>query len=276
MHIIHGQPGDAEYKITCYADPTRMSAWLGLSVTAVAQFRTRHTRTVDRVLPQEHLLFCQAGGGRLQTCGRAYDLQPGQLAWMPANQPHSYEAGPDGWWIWALHVTGERVDGFIELLRLTPEQPLLRLHQTADVLRLWTELVHLLQHRPTGALFMAGAVAQQLFIALRVASVGPQDERMRFLAMVDIDSRNLDKIALTHGLSKGHFIRRFREVVGVTPWQHVIRLRLDRAKELLAEPDLPIAAIAAAVGFDDPNYFSRLFSRHVGLSPRRFRETLQL
>ena len=44
-----------------------------------------------------------------------------------------------------------------------------------------------------------------------------------------------------------------------------------RAKELLAATDLPVAAVARRVGYDDPACFSRLFTRRVGLAPVRFR-----
>jgi AraC-like DNA-binding protein len=51
----------------------------------------------------------------------------------------------------------------------------------------------------------------------------------------------------------------------------ILTARLNEAKTLLAESDLPIATIARQVGYDDPAYFSRLFSARVGQSPREFR-----
>jgi len=54
--------------------------------------------------------------------------------------------------------------------------------------------------------------------------------------------------------------------------QYIIRKRLEFARELLQETDLPVAEIAERSGFCDPFYFSRCFSRHYGRSPRKFRE----
>ncbi|MFE1793688.1 helix-turn-helix domain-containing protein, partial [Streptomyces sp. NPDC059525] len=52
---------------------------------------------------------------------------------------------------------------------------------------------------------------------------------------------------------------------------YLLGIRLTRAKELLARTDLPVAGIARRVGYEDPAYFSRLFSRRVGMAPVRFR-----
>ena len=51
----------------------------------------------------------------------------------------------------------------------------------------------------------------------------------------------------------------------------MLTVRLGRAKELLAATELPVAAVARRVGYDDPAYFSRLFTRRVGMAPVRFR-----
>ncbi len=66
-----------------------------------------------------------------------------------------------------------------------------------------------------------------------------------------------------------HMIRAFRQVVGMSPLEYVHRLRLDEAYRLLSAGDgsMNIAEIAESVGFDDPNYFSRLFRKKMGCSP---------
>lgn len=62
-----------------------------------------------------------------------------------------------------------------------------------------------------------------------------------------------------------------RRGAGCSPKDYLLRIRLDRAKELLATTDLPVAAVARRVGYDDPAYFSRLFTRRVGVAPVHFR-----
>jgi AraC-like DNA-binding protein len=59
--------------------------------------------------------------------------------------------------------------------------------------------------------------------------------------------------------------------IGLTPHEYILELRVSRAQRLLADTDLDIGVIAARVGYSDPAYFSRLFSRRVGVSPKMFR-----
>jgi transcriptional regulator GlxA family with amidase domain len=65
--------------------------------------------------------------------------------------------------------------------------------------------------------------------------------------------------------------RIFHQELGISPWDYLNRYRIDRAKGLLQATDLPITEVAAQVGFEDSAYFSRVFHREVGQSPRFFR-----
>lgn len=80
----------------------------------------------------------------------------------------------------------------------------------------------------------------------------------------------LDAMAAQVGLSPFHYLRMFRQVVGVTPHQYLVRARLRRAARLLAM-DLPITRIAYEVGFSDLSNFVRTFRRAVGVPPGVFR-----
>lgn len=73
-------------------------------------------------------------------------------------------------------------------------------------------------------------------------------------------------------LSPGYFSRAFKEQVGCTFSEYVLRLRIEKAKKLLVETDLPVREVARQVGYPDPNYFSRVFSRAIGMSPSRYRQ----
>jgi AraC-like DNA-binding protein len=83
----------------------------------------------------------------------------------------------------------------------------------------------------------------------------------------------LDELAEWSGFTAQHLNRTFRRVLGVTPLQHLTRLRMDRAAALLKEGVLTVKAVAAAVAIDDPYYFSRVFSEHFGVSPTQYRTT---
>jgi signal transduction histidine kinase/AraC-like DNA-binding protein len=79
------------------------------------------------------------------------------------------------------------------------------------------------------------------------------------------------EIADTIGVSKDYLGRIFQQELGLSPWEYLIRYRVLRAKELLRTTSYSVAEVATRVGFDTTTYFSHIFHREVGCSPRAFR-----
>ncbi|MDF2722092.1 MAG: transcriptional regulator [Paenibacillus sp.] len=74
-------------------------------------------------------------------------------------------------------------------------------------------------------------------------------------------------------LSPGHLTVLFKQYTGYAPMPYIVTLRMERAKQLLRTTELPIRRIAEEVGYPDPLYFSRVFSKEIGISPARFRQS---
>jgi len=81
----------------------------------------------------------------------------------------------------------------------------------------------------------------------------------------------LAAIAETVALSPGHFAHAFRQATGVAPHRYVLERRVEHAKALLRQSDMPITEIADRVGCSSHSHFSVLFHRITGLTPRQFR-----
>ena len=82
-------------------------------------------------------------------------------------------------------------------------------------------------------------------------------------------------IAKSLNISIDHFIRLFKAAVGITPKQYIQYLRVQKALSIMKlSPDLLISDIAQRTGFDDVNYFSRVFKKSTGLSPSQYIKTL--
>ena len=80
------------------------------------------------------------------------------------------------------------------------------------------------------------------------------------------------EVALHAGLSRCVLERRFRETFQRSPGEEIRRVRIERAKQLLAETDLPIPEVAEMAGFGSNAYLADLFQRTMQLSPLRYRK----
>ena len=81
-------------------------------------------------------------------------------------------------------------------------------------------------------------------------------------------------VASSVHISPSHLSHLFKEETGMSVMDYFTALRIDEAKRLLAMPQLTVAQVSAAVGFQDPAHFSRTFKRTEGISPTAYRQSM--
>ena len=82
---------------------------------------------------------------------------------------------------------------------------------------------------------------------------------------------SIAQVAQACNLSRGYFIRAFRDTTGMTPYQWLLSERMNRARVLLRTSTAPLAEVAIACGFADQSHFTRMFSTIVGVAPGTWR-----
>jgi AraC-like DNA-binding protein len=80
-------------------------------------------------------------------------------------------------------------------------------------------------------------------------------------------------LAAMVGLSRTQFTRVFTSHEGLPPAEFIMRERMTQAARILARPDVHVGEAARLCGFQDPNYFAKVFRRTFGISPTEFRTT---
>ena len=96
--------------------------------------------------------------------------------------------------------------------------------------------------------------------------------KAKFLLQESIENPiNLEEMVKELPMGYSKFRKSFKEMTGISPNQYHLDLRLDKAKELLASTNLTINEIAYKTGFGSIFYFSRLFKKKNGVSPKWFR-----
>ena len=86
------------------------------------------------------------------------------------------------------------------------------------------------------------------------------------------DEIHIDDLALSCKLSSSHFMHLFKAQTGFSPLAYQKMLRIESAKSALSTTKLSISQISEQVGYADPLYFSRIFKKSTGMSPREYRE----
>jgi AraC family transcriptional regulator len=84
----------------------------------------------------------------------------------------------------------------------------------------------------------------------------------------------LEDLAAVAQMSAYHFCRLFKQSIGVSPHQFLMRQRLEEARRLLRETNLSVAEVALEIGYQSPSHFATLFKRHTGVTPKQYRTAL--
>ena len=164
-----------------------------------------------------------------------------------------------------------------------------RLHLSADQLAraelLVTELERELREYVPGHHVTALALLMQLIVYLArcYAPPAPPDRERshrlgEVLSHLDRHYREpvtVDQLTQLGHMSRSTLMRQFQLVFQCSPIDYLIRLRIQKACELLGDRELRIADIARACGFNDGNYFARQFARVMGGPPREHRRNLR-
>jgi AraC family transcriptional regulator of arabinose operon len=197
------------------------------------------------------------------------------VLWAPG-QRHRYGVGPGGAIDHAyVFASGRRIAALIGTLKLGADQPLAGVASEPFSAHLHALIQESLRHQPDELILESTLANLLMTIARDTKHPVRDDERMllvrRLLETGVSRQHSLASLAASVHLSPTYLSARFSRMTGQSPIAYLIDLRLRQARELLRSTDLQIKAVASQVGYEDPYFFSRLFRRKVGVSPRAYR-----
>ena len=85
---------------------------------------------------------------------------------------------------------------------------------------------------------------------------------------------SLGDMATIVQMSPHYFASLFKQSIGIAPYQYVTQCRIERAKQLLARPELSIVEICHQVGFQNQSHFTKVFREHMNITPKAYRNLL--
>lgn len=95
---------------------------------------------------------------------------------------------------------------------------------------------------------------------------------LAFIAEHIEEEITLDEMARIARMSVCYFARMFKQAVGKSPYQFVLEQRVDYAKYLLTQTDLPLVEIALRCGCANQSHFTTVFKQNLGVTPKRYRD----
>jgi len=115
-----------------------------------------------------------------------------------------------------------------------------------------------------------GVIARQSSDVLAIADPDVA-AAVRHIRLYAVDGLDVNDVAAKSSVSRRTLERRFARLLGRTPKAEILRVRLDRVKQLLIETDWPLSRVADRAGFLFPEYMNVAFKRELGVTPGEFR-----
>ncbi len=232
------------------------------------------------------LLYCVSGRGYLFIEETVYAVGPGQVMLLPQGLSHEYYAdNRDPWTLYWVHFQGASTGIFCQYLGYREQQCVVEAGVSPGLIGAFTSLMNV---RRTGydlrAFINAANQLRHLFsqMALEVSATQARvnhqfnlDQVQAFMLEQIDGSISLEQLSAIANMSKYHFASKYKRLTGYPPIKHFLNMKMEHACHLLDSSELSVKEIAAELGYDDQLYFSRLFSKTIGKSPRSYRASIR-
>lgn len=243
-----------------------------------------HFRERTKGIAQHVLIYCVEGEGIVEIEQQKFELKQNKYIIIPQYIAHKYWSSTSNpWTIYWLHFAGEKASLFIN--------PTVRLYEIGSQIQgRFAERVFLfdeiynnlttgysnenLEYANTCLWHMLGSL--KYFLQFKSHKEYNNDDSInRCIAYMKKNPNKqmtVEELAEYAGFSESHFSLLFKKKTGQSPLNFSIYLKIQKACHLIEFSDMKIRDIARQLGYEDPFYFSRVFSKVMGMPPSRFKK----
>ncbi len=258
-----------------------------LLVTAVGNYRIHSKKEFKTIRPNGRkdyqLIYIASGKMHVVLNEKKETVHKGNMLLFRPDEPQVYymyaEDLPEVFWV---HFTGNNVKRLLEFNDISYGKNIFFTGLSHNYKWLFLQMIQELQLKRTN---YSDTIALQLRLLLLYISRNDAEGQLVTAELLDESEKAMhyfnnsfhtkiiiEDYARDHNMTPGWFIQNFKKITGTTPTQYIVSLRINNAMNLLEESEYSIEKIANFVGYDNALYFSRLFRKHVGCSPREYRK----
>ncbi|MBE6757860.1 MAG: helix-turn-helix domain-containing protein [Ruminococcaceae bacterium] len=217
------------------------------------------------------------GRGTITIEGRSYSASAGDVYVIPPETDHTYYSSADDPWIKIFfNVHGSLPRTLLKAYGLWGRV----VFPAREMMPLFLQFYRMAQSGQLHDEVIAPCTLKLHEIVQRLGALTGEEAAVSgeaYCLKNRLDSRldgnvTVEELAEAIHRSKDYVIKLFRREFGQTPHAYLLRRKMEMAQGLLHDTHLSVAQVAAAVGYDDPHYFSNAFKKHTGVSPARFRK----
>ena len=265
------------------ATPTPAALAMPFYITEAGHFYAEPDYAVDREQHDSYLfMYTQKGCGTIQSDDSSVELPVGSAIVIDCHKKHHYDSGGGPWEFLWMHINGNTVKTFFDILypngifAVAVSEPE-KLGEKIDML-LYKVCENEMQstiRSSAGLHDLLNTLIEDSLKNAREKNRGRYHEyaehaveliRRRYTEFITIDD-----IMTDIPLSKHHFIRVFKQIMGTTPYNFLTNHRINSAKIFLRTTDISVSEIAGKCGFSDTSNFISQFKKHTGQKPLEYR-----
>lgn len=231
-------------------------------------------------------LYCIDGSGWVKYEDKDILVTRNQGVFLRPNHEHEYGASKTHpWSYYYIHYEGSLSADYTKLILDGRESGTYWIKETDEYLRSFNMI---LEHLEKGwnypNMVMASAYLHKLlsYIYLKkevdakgIRSASSETRVQAVADMIEESPQNnvsVLELARAANLSTSRFNELFKDLTGMSPKKYALQMQIERSKELLLNRELRVHEVAERIGISDAHYYSRIFSKKVGISPSEFRE----
>lgn len=268
-------------------NPEMPSSTLGVLFSGHSQTEPQH-EVGPQILDHYLIHYVISGKGSFHSQDRVYYLKAGDSFLICPGELVSYRSDDSNPWRYRwVAFDGSESETILAEVGMTALTPIATAKHTQTMQSLYEKTQQALkegeQHCDLRASGFLRLILAEYNDPLHVETSKPKqsgtqlqiEKAMRWLALQYARSISIGEMARSLGYHRTHLSKIFKEHTGLAPSQYLLKIRMERAAQLLHNHQLSIQHIASSVGMSDSLYFSRRFKQWYGISPSQYRAQLQ-